>query len=77
LEVKTSIRNFISEFKTTFKKQVMSTLKFTDGEEFDLSGELRTEERYDGWYVLGENRMIPVSDEEDGLLTIDKLNSLK
>lgn len=55
----------------------MSTLKFTDGEEFDLSGELRTEERYDGWYVLGENRMIPVSDEEDGLLTIEKLNTLK
>jgi hypothetical protein len=55
----------------------MSKLKFTDGEEFDLTGELRTEERYDGWYVLGENRMIPVSDEEDGLLTIDKLNSLK
>ena len=26
----------------------MSILKFTDGEEFDLSGELRTEERSDG-----------------------------
>ena len=55
----------------------MSTLKFTDGEEFDLTGELRAEERYDGWYVLGENRMIPVNDQEDGQLTIDKLNSLK
>ena len=55
----------------------MSTLKFTDGEEFNLSGELRTEERYDGWYVLGENRMIPVQDEEDGLLTIEKIYSLK
>ena len=51
----------------------MSTLKFTDGEEFDL----RTEERYDGWYVLGENRMIPVNDQEDALHTIDKLNALK
>ena len=55
----------------------MSTLKFTDGEEFNLSGELRIEERYDGWYVLGENRMIPVQDEEDGLLTIEKIHSLK
>jgi hypothetical protein len=55
----------------------MSKLKFTDGEEFDLSGELRTEERNDGWYVLGENRMIPVSDESDAQLTIDKINALK
>jgi hypothetical protein len=51
----------------------MSTLKFTDGEEFDLTGELRAEERYDGWYVLGENRMIPVNDEADALNTIDKI----
>ena len=55
----------------------MAILKFTDGEEFDLSGDLRTEERVDGWYVLGENKMIPVNDEEDGLLTIEKLNSLR
>jgi hypothetical protein len=63
--------------KQHLKKQVMSTLKFNDGEEFDLSGELRTEERKDGWYVLGDNKLIPVSDEEDGLLTIEKLNTLK
>jgi hypothetical protein len=55
----------------------MSTLKFTDGEEFDLSGNLRIEERSDGFYVLGENRMIPVDNKEDGQLTIDKLNALK
>jgi hypothetical protein len=55
----------------------MSILKFTDGEEFDLTGELRAEERYDGWYVLGENRMIPVNDQEDALQTIDKINALK
>jgi hypothetical protein len=55
----------------------MSTLKFNDGEEFDLSGKLRAEERNDGWYVLGENRMIPVSDESDAQLTIDKINALK
>jgi len=54
----------------------MSILKFTDGEEFDLSGEFRAEERYDGWYVLGKNRMIPVNDEADALNTIEKLNAL-
>ena len=41
----------------------MTILKFSDGEEFDLSGSLRKEHRTDGWYVLGENRMIPVKDE--------------
>ena len=48
----------------------MSRLKFNDGEEFDLSGSLRVEERYDGWYVVGENRLIPVRDEAEGLLYI-------
>lgn len=42
----------------------MTTLKFTDGEEFDLSGELRKECRKDGWYLLGEGRLIPVKDEQ-------------
>jgi hypothetical protein len=41
----------------------MTTLKFSDGEEFDLSGPLRKEHRIDGWYVLGENKLIPVKDE--------------
>lgn len=43
----------------------MTTLKFSDGEEFDLSGSLRKEHRTDGWYVLGENKMIPVKDEQE------------
>ena len=43
----------------------MTILKFTDGEEFDLSGSFRKEHRIDGWYVLGENRMIPVKDEQE------------
>lgn len=43
----------------------MTTLKFTDGEEFDLSGSLRKEHRADGWYVLGDNMMIPVKDEKE------------
>jgi hypothetical protein len=43
----------------------MTTLKFSDEEEFDLSGSLRKEHRTDGWYVLGENMMIPIKDETE------------
>ena len=50
----------------------MSKLTFTDGETFDLSGPiLRLEERYDGWYVLGNNRMIPVASQDAGRRLID------
>jgi len=41
----------------------MSKLRFSDGEEFDTSGPIRKEERYDGWYVIGNNQLIPVKDE--------------
>lgn len=54
-------------------KMFESKLKFTDGEEFDTSGEYRSEKRYDGWYVLGHGRMIPVKDEEEADKLIDKL----
>ena len=50
----------------------MSKLTFTDGESFDLSGPLRLEERYDGWYVLGNNRMVPVSSQDAGRRLIDE-----
>ena len=50
----------------------MSKLTFTDGESFDLSGPLRLEERYDGWYVLGNNRMVPVSSQDEGIRLIDE-----
>jgi hypothetical protein len=43
----------------------MTTLKFSDGEEFDLSGSYRKECRKDGWYVLGGNKLIPVRDEQE------------
>ena len=49
----------------------MSKLTFTDGETFDLSGPLRLEERYDGWYVLGNNKMIPVASQDAGRRLID------
>jgi hypothetical protein len=50
----------------------MSKLTFTDGQTFDLSGPLRLEERYDGWYVLGNNRMVPVSSQDEGIRLIDE-----
>jgi len=50
----------------------MSKLTFTDGQTFDLSGPLRLEERYDGWYVLGDNKMIPVSSQDAGIRLIDE-----
>jgi hypothetical protein len=44
----------------------MGTLKFSDGIEIDTSGELRLLELYDGWYVVGEGKLISVKDEEEG-----------
>jgi hypothetical protein len=49
----------------------MGKLSFSDGIEIDTSGELRLLELYDGWYVVGEGRLIPVEDEEEGMRTID------
>ena len=51
----------------------MSKLKFNDGEEFDLSGPLRVEERSDGWYLLGEGKMMAVNSQSEGLKLIKTL----
>ena len=50
----------------------MSKLKFSDGEEFDLSGELRVELRSDGYYVLGQNMMMAVNTFEEGQEYVSK-----
>jgi hypothetical protein len=50
----------------------MSRLRFSDGEEFDTSGPIRKEERYDGWYVLGDGKLIPVRDEEEADQVVEK-----
>ena len=49
----------------------MSILKFNDGEEFDLGGPLRVEERSDGWYVFGNKKMMAVNSQSEGLKLID------
>ena len=51
----------------------MGTLRFSDGIEIDTAGELRLLELYDGWYVVGEGKLIPVKDEEEGLSRIEKI----
>ena len=54
---------------------IMSMLRFSDGESFDLSGPLRAEERYDGWYVIGQNMMIPVNSLKEANNRIEKIKS--
>ena len=44
----------------------MSKLTFSDGETFDLSGQLRVELRSDGWYVLGQGTMMAVDTLQEG-----------
>lgn len=42
-----------------------SILRFSDGVTIDTSGKLRTLELADGWYVVGEGKLIPVKDKEE------------
>jgi len=51
----------------------MSILKFSDGAQFDTSGPLRKELRSDGWYVIGEGRLIPVATEKEADTIIKRL----
>jgi hypothetical protein len=48
-------------------------LRFTDGMEFDVDGELRVVHRKDGWYVVGQGMLMPVDSPEDGARLIEKL----
>jgi hypothetical protein len=54
-------------FRQPIKTYNMSKLKFSDGEEFDLSGPLRVILRADGFYVLGENMMMAVNTLKEGI----------
>jgi len=55
----------------------MSTLRFTDGVEFDTHGELRAERRFDGWYVVGRGFLCPVDDEDAAGRLIERMNRHK
>ena len=49
-------------------------LEFNDGVKFDTSGALRVERRSDGYYVVGRNMLIPVSDRAEGQKMIAEFN---
>lgn len=49
------------------------TLKFSDGEEFNVNCPLHKEHRHDGWYVVGSGLLIPVTTEEDADKTINDM----
>jgi len=49
----------------------MSILRFTDGQEFDTSGDYRIEERYDGLYVVGNGLLMAVKTREEGIAFIE------
>jgi hypothetical protein len=51
----------------------MTKIKFTDGIEFDTSGPFRAEERPDGWYVVGQGKLIPVKSEKEAKRVIKRL----
>jgi hypothetical protein len=51
----------------------MSKLRFSDGMEFDTSGELRKILKEDGWYVLGKGMLVPVRDEQQAEEIMEKL----
>lgn len=55
----------------------MSILKFSDGMTFDTSGPLRTEERSDGWYVVGEGLLMAVGSQDEGNKFIQSKNETK
>ena len=48
-------------------------LRFSDGMEFNLSGDLRVIHRRDGWYVVGRGMLIPVADREEGDRTVAQM----
>lgn len=54
-------------------KSYESVLKFSDGVTVDTSGPYRTLKLADGWYVVGDGRLIPVDNEQKAQDTISKL----
>jgi len=51
----------------------MTKLIFSDRVELDTSGEYRTLELHDGWYVIGHGMLTPCRDEEEATRLKDEL----
>ena len=58
----------VEPFKIT---EDISQLKFSDGMVIHTHGELRCIEFSDGWYVVGEGKLIPVPNENEGKRVIN------
>jgi hypothetical protein len=53
----------------------VSQLKFSDGMVIHTHGPLRTVEFSNGWYVVGEGKLIPVGSEIEGIELLTRLSS--
>ena len=53
----------------------VTQLKFSDGMVIHTHGQLRTVEFSDGWYVVGEGKLIPVRSEDEGIELLTRLSS--
>jgi hypothetical protein len=51
----------------------MSTLRFSDGIEINMSGDHPTLELHDGWYVVGHGCLSPCADEEEAKRLCEEL----
>ncbi len=51
-------------------------MKFSDGMEFDTSGQYRLTHRSDGWYVVGNGLLLPVNTPEDGQKVIVEMTEI-
>ena len=47
-------------------------LKFTDGIQIEISGKLRSLKLDDGWYVVGEGKLIPMDSQRECREYIEK-----
>ena len=53
----------------------VTQLKFSYGMFIHTHGQLRTVEFSDGWYVVGEGKLIPVRSEDEGIELLTRLPS--
>lgn len=51
-------------------------MKFSDGMEFDTSGQYQLTHRSDGWYVVGKGLLMPVNTPEEGQKVISEMQSI-
>ncbi len=63
----------IDEVELLGKSRNVIKLEFSDGMIIHTDGELRTLELSDGWYVIGEGKLIPIKSEEEGNKIISQL----